>query len=362
MKVVTVIGARPQFIKAAPISRAMAERGGMRNVMIHTGQHYDANMSDIFFSELEIPPPDYNLEIGGGRHGDMTGKQLAAVESVLIEEKPDALIVYGDTNSTLAGALAAAKLHIPVAHVEAGLRSFNKRMPEEINRIMTDHISTWLFAPTEQAVAHLANEGITGDLVHNVGDVMYDAALYYGAQADAKSDILDRLNLSKDGYDLSTVHRQENTDDPKRMGAILEVLASRADDGPVVLPLHPRTRKICAANEKMAALLQKITVIEPVGFFDIIALLRNANLVLTDSGGMQKEAFFHNKPVVILRDETEWSELIDLNWACLAPPSSMLDILGTISHFEANNTRLSGKPYGSGNAAPLIIEKILEKK
>ena len=240
MKIVTVVGARPQFIKAATVSRQVRERDGVEDVIIHTGQHYDAQMSDVFFESMDIPKPNYNLEIGGGTHGAMTGQQLERIEAVLMDEKPDWVLVYGDTNSTLAGALAAAKLHIPVAHVESGLRSFNRRMPEEINRVLTDHVATLLFVPSQLAVDNLALEGITGDQVVNVGDVMYDASLIYAETADTRSQIIEELGLEPGKFRLCTCHRQENVDDPRRLAAIFSALRELSNDMPLVLPLHPR--------------------------------------------------------------------------------------------------------------------------
>lgn len=359
MKTITILGARPQFIKAAPMSRAAAAREDVQDIIVHTGQHYDSNMSDVFFEELGIPAPTYHLGIGGGTHGQMTGRQLEAVEKVLLEEKPDAVIVYGDTNSTIAGALAAAKLHIPVGHVEAGLRSFNRRMPEEVNRVLTDHISTWCFAPTEQAVSHLASEGIAGDAVHLVGDVMYDAARIFGAEAEAKSSILQTLSLEPGVFYLATAHRQENTDDPARLNAILGALRELAQTMPVVLPLHPRTRKMLTEAGTLETLTAGITLTEPLGFFDIIALMRAARLVLTDSGGMQKEAYFHGTPVIILRDETEWGELVDLGWAKLVPPRSSQNILEAAAAMAGCTGDLDSRPYGDGHAAENILKLMM---
>lgn len=358
MKIVTILGARPQFIKAASMSRAAAQ-AGIQDIIVHTGQHYDSNMSDVFFEELSIPAPSYHLGIGGGTHGRMTGRQLEAVEEVLLDEKPDAVIVYGDTNSTIAGALAAVKLHIPVGHVEAGLRSFNRRMPEEVNRVLTDHISTWCFAPTEQALRHLASEGITGSSVHIVGDVMYDAARIFGAEVEARSRILQNLSLHEGSFFLSTVHRQENTDDPARLKAILGALREIAQSTPVVLPLHPRTRKILTEAGQFERMTAGLIITDPLGFFDIIALMRAAELVLTDSGGMQKEAYFHGTPVVILRDETEWSELLDLGWARLVQPTSIQGILEAARAMAGVHGDLQTRPYGDGHAAEKILKIML---
>ena len=307
---VTVVGARPQFIKAAPVSRALAEQPGARETMVHTGQHFDPEMSQSFFRELELPEPAHNLGIHGGGHGAMTGRMLEALEPILQTERPDAVLVYGDTNSTLAGALAAAKLNIPVAHVEAGLRSFNRRMPEEINRVLADHVSTLLYCPTGAAVGNLAQEGITAG-VAKVGDVMYDATLHAAARARASSCILERLRLTDGAFALATVHRAENTDDPAVLSQILDYLRSRAGSEPMVLPLHPRTR---SAVEGAALSLDGLTVVPPCGYLDMHRLLQGATTVYTDSGGLQKEAYFHRTPCVTLRGETEWVETVACGW------------------------------------------------
>jgi len=349
MKIITIIGARPQFIKASVVSRAFAVNGDHETIL-HTGQHFDANMSDVFFDELEIPRPHYHLGIGGGSHGENTGRMIEAIERVLMDERPDWVLVYGDTDSTLAGALAAVKLHIPIAHVEAGLRSFNRRMPEEINRVLTDHAATLLFAPTHAAMRHLAEEGIAGESVCQVGDVMYDAALYFGAKADVQSKILDRLGLSSKDYVLATVHRAENTDDERRLSAIFNGFS--IFQGTVVLPLHPRTRaRIHSQDIKVPA---NVRIIDPVGYLDMVMLEKHASLIATDSGGVQKEAFFYRVPCVTLRDETEWVELVEAGWNRLAPPTNAADIA------EAMHTALesSGKeiqPYGTGDAASFIV-------
>ena len=352
MKIVTVVGARPQFIKAAAISRAIAVDFSDRieEVLVHTGQHYDANMSGVFFDELGIPQPRYNLEVSGGHHGAMTGRMLAGVEEVLLQEKPDWLLVYGDTNSTLAGALAAVKHHIPIAHVEAGLRSFNMRMPEEVNRIISDRISTLLFCPTPTAVENLAAEGICKG-VHNVGDVMFDVSLHYGEHASLHTDILHRLGLTPGKYALATCHRAENTDNPIRFKGILSALSDICRDVPVVLPLHPRTRKLAEASG-FTALLSRITVIDPVPFLDMVALEKNARAILTDSGGVQKEAFFYKVPCITMRDETEWVETVSLGWNQLvgAEPA------GIIAAFENATPGVDAFPYGRGRASQAILE------
>ncbi len=358
MKVVTVVGARPQFIKAAAVSRAISAHHGGRieEVLVHTGQHYDKNMSQVFFEELGIPAPRYNLEISGGLHGAMTGRMLGAVEDVLLRERPDWLLIYGDTNSTLAGALAAAKLHIPVAHVEAGLRSFNMRMPEEVNRILSDRVSSLLFCPTETSVRNLQAEGLTQG-VHNVGDVMYDVALFYRDRARDQSSVLSRLGLVEGGFALATCHRAENTDDPKRLNAILSALSDIAIDTPVVLPLHPRTRKL-VVDYGLSSLLAGLTVTDPLPFLDMVSLEQAAQVILTDSGGVQKEAFFYRVPCITLRDETEWVETIQLGWNRLAG-SSRENILAAYRGVRVPSGE-SSAPYGDGYAAKRIVRLLAQ--
>jgi UDP-N-acetylglucosamine 2-epimerase len=337
----SVVGARPQFVKAAVVSRALSA-AGIDEFLIHTGQHYDYGMSGRFFSELEIPEPDVNLAIGSGPHGRQTGAMLEAIERIFVEKRPRMVLIYGDTNSTLAAALAAAKLHIGVAHVEAGLRSFNMRMPEEINRILSDKISTLLFCPTEAAVTNLANEGIT-EGVHLSGDVMFDAALFYAERAPEETEA--SRGLAHNGYYLATVHRAENTDDETRLRGIISALSKLSL--PVVFPIHPRTRKRMAdlGIEPGGAL----RVVEPVGYLEMVALERAARVVLTDSGGMQKEALFHGTPCVTLRDETEWIETVKAGWNVLvgADPAK---IISAVEHFDGH---VLGKPpllYGDGKA------------
>jgi len=354
-KIVTIVGARPQFIKAAAVSREILKHAGkIEEVMVHTGQHYDPNMSQVFFDELEIPAPRYNLEVSGGGHGAMTGRMLEGIEHILLDEKPDWVLIYGDTNSTLAGALAAAKLHIPVAHVEAGLRSFNMRMPEEINRILADRVSTLLLCPTEVAVENLAREGIVSG-VHNVGDVMYDVALYYRDRARASSRILDTLDLEEKGFVLATCHRAENTDDPHRLSEIISALAEVASELPVVLPLHPRTRKLLA-DYGLNHYLERIKTVEPLPFLDMVALEQSAKIITTDSGGVQKEAYFYGVPCITMRDETEWVETVELGFNILVGASRLkiLDAVRTSVTGAAAKATLS-KPYGSGDAADKII-------
>lgn len=310
LKIITVVGARPQFIKAAAVSRAIRETDGLSEVMIHTGQHFDPGMSDVFFEELDIPAPRHYLGIHGGGHGDMTGRMLIAMEPVITAEQPDWVIVYGDTNSTLAGALTASKLNIPVAHVEAGLRSFNRRMPEELNRVVTDHLSALLLCPTVSAIENLANEGVT-KAVHHVGDVMFDATVFAAGQAGRRSTILSDLSLTSGNYAVATIHRAENTDDPQQLSAVIDYLKSRAARLPVVLPLHPRTEQ---AAGRLGIDLDGLKVIPPVGYLDMTKLVSGAGEVYTDSGGLQKEAYFHRVPCTTLRDETEWVETISHGW------------------------------------------------
>ena len=358
MKVVSVVGARPQFIKAAVVSRTLRE-AGLLEVLVHTGQHYDPGLSEVFFRELDIPPPDYHLGIGGGTHGENTGRMIEAIERVLLEERPDWVLVYGDTDSTLAGAIAAVKLHIPVAHVEAGLRSFNRRMPEEINRVLTDHASDLLFAPSETAVRNLLREGIDEDRVKLVGDVMYDAALYYGAKAERESRILDRLGLKPKEYLLATVHRAENTDDPERLGAILEALVRLHKEIPVVFPVHPRTQKRARAFG-LEKYLKQVLAVEPVGFLDMIMLEKYARLILTDSGGVQKEAYFYRVPCVIVREETEWIELVEIGWNRLQPPRSAEALVEAVRYsLSAQGKEEYVHLYGLGDASQRIAGILL---
>ncbi len=307
MKIVSVVGARPQFIKAAPVSQQL--RHQHKEVLLHTGQHYDYGMSQVFFDELDIPVPDINLGVGSASHGRQTGEMLMGIEGALLEEQPDWALVYGDTNSTLAGALAAAKLHIPVAHVEAGLRSFNRRMPEEVNRVLTDHVADLLFCPTQTAVDNLAAEGIVAG-VHNVGDVMYDAVLHNGTLAAANSRILEDLEVQPGAYLLVTVHRPRNTDDSSRLRAIFG--AFEVVEEPVVFPAHPRVREAIAAQIQRAP--PNVRLVEPVGYLDMLQLERQARAILTDSGGVQKEAYFFGVPCITLREETEWVETVQTGW------------------------------------------------
>ncbi len=358
MKIATVVGARPQFIKAAVVSRALRSSPGMEEILIHTGQHYDENMSDVFFEELEIPRPDHHLGVGSGSHGAQTGRMLQEIEKVFTAEEPDWALVYGDTNSTLAGALVAAKLHVPVAHVEAGLRSFNRRMPEEINRVLADHASDILFAPTETAVENLRREGIVGDKVRPVGDVMYDAALYYAEKANERSRVLSELGIEPEGYVLATVHRAENTDDPANLRAIVEGLSMVVEKRPVVLPLHPRTHAALTREGLFEIASERIMLVDPVGYLDMVMLEKRACVIATDSGGIQKEAFFHGVPCVTLREETEWVETVALGWNVCVPPttgSAIYEEIGRRLAFSGGpDSTWADAPYGDGDAGLLI--------
>lgn len=356
--ILTIIGARPQFIKAAALSRRIAETGGLYEKLVHTGQHFDANMSDVFFDELDIPRPAHHLGIAGGGHGAMTGRMLTALEELLIAERPDMVMVYGDTNSTLAGALAAAKLHIPVAHVEAGLRSFNKRMPEEINRILTDQCSDLLFTPTAAATGNLLNEGVPRSRIVECGDVMFDAALHFAAQAEASGAGAAHYGLAPGEYVLATVHRQENTDDPERLAAILNGLNMVAAAMPVVLPLHPRTRARIATMG-LGDLLSTLQVLDPVGYLDMVGLEKDACVIATDSGGVQKEAFFHGVPCITLRDETEWVELVEAGWNRLVPPVEAVAIRKAILNAQGTKGK-TVTPYGSGDASGVIMKALTD--
>jgi len=356
-KILTVLGARPQFIKAGVVSAAIAATDGLQEIVVHTGQHFDANMSDVFFQELGMAKPAHHLDIHGGGHGDMTGRMLIALERVVQGEKPDVVLVYGDTNSTLAGALVAAKLHIPVAHVEAGLRSFNMRMPEEINRILTDRVSAWLFTPTAVASQNLRNEGVPAERITQVGDVMYDVALHHGARVSQEGGALARHGLNAGNYVLATIHRAENTDDPQRLAAIVDALCAMARTRPVIWPLHPRTRNILDRLGLMDKARAGITLIDPVGYLDMVQLEKYAVLIATDSGGVQKEAFFHQVPCVTLRDETEWVELIDAGWNRLADARSEADLQAALQA-ALTAPRQAVQPYGDGTAARRIVEAL----
>lgn len=360
MKIITIIGARPQFVKAAVVSRAIAEYNSscagddkIKEVIVHTGQHYDKNMSEVFFEEMHIPKPDYFLNVNGLSHGAMTGQMLEKIENVLIEQSPDYVLVYGDTNSTLAGALAAVKLHIPVVHVESGLRSFNRRMPEEINRVMTDHVSAILFCPTDKAVENLKLEGVVDNKMHkviNTGDVMLDAALFY--KKDMKKP---DVELS-DNFILATIHRAENTDDLERLQSIFDAFDIISKDKQVILPIHPRTKNIINTN-KIKICSDNIKLINPVSYYEVIYLLEYCDVVLTDSGGLQKEACFFKKPCITLRDETEWVELVDngLNYLSGAENDKIID-----AYKQMKDKKIVSKGlYGDGDAGWQIVKNLI---
>ena len=365
MKIATVVGARPQFIKAAPVSRALEARG-VAEVLIHTGQHYDRGLSDVFFEQLELRRPGHHLGVGSGSHGAQTGKMLAAIETVLVDEDPEALIIYGDTNSTLAGALAAAKLGVSVAHIEAGLRSFNRTMPEEINRVVADHVSDLLFCPTHTAVANLAAEGITAG-VHNVGDVMYDSVLHNVKLAEASADPLGPLGLPDKGYYLATVHRAANTDDPTRLRTLFELLAGL--DAPAVLPLHPRTAH--ALEREGIEPSGALRTIEPAPYLDMVLLERGARAILTDSGGVQKEAYFFGVPCITLRPETEWVETVEAGWNVLvdADPEAFGQALAQLSGWDGEAAPFDADAagvdalglYGDGHAAEKLVGILVDE-
>jgi UDP-N-acetylglucosamine 2-epimerase (non-hydrolysing) len=354
-KIVSIVGARPQFIKAAPVCRAL--RQTMTEILVHTGQHYDDNMSRAFFEEMGIPRPDHNLEVGSGPHGRQTGLMMERLDTVLEAEKPGIVLVYGDTNSTLAGALVAAKRRIPLAHVEAGLRSFNRRMPEEINRIVADRCSDLLFCPTRTAVDNLRNEGIT-EGVHLTGDVMLDASLAFATVAESRSRILEHLGLRSKAFDVCTLHRAENTDDATALRGILRALV--ASGRTVVFPVHPRTRKMLTRFGLDAELAAhpRVRTIDPLGYFDMAVLERNASLILTDSGGVQKEAYFHRVPCITLRNETEWVETVHDGWNTLAG-SDEGRILEAIRTFRPPPDQ--GVAFGNGRAAEAIARIVYEK-
>ena len=364
MKLISIVGARPQFIKAAPVSRAIEQHNldnhgpQITEILVHTGQHYDYKMSQVFFDQLEILPPRYNLGVGSGNHGQMTGAMLAKIETVLLKERPDWVLVHGDTNSTVAGAMAAVKLHIPVAHVEAGLRSFNRRMPEEINRVLTDHISIILFCPTDTAVINLKKEGITKG-VFNVGDVMYDAFLANKNLAHQKSGILSDLELKPKSYCLATVHRQENTEDPRRLLNIFTAFEELSSaDCPFIILLHPRTRKALQRHKGKLLLSPHVRLLSPASYLDMIALEVHARVILTDSGGVQKEAYFARVPCVTLRDETEWIETIEAGWNHLggADCRQIADAFEkAINSFPLEQAGL----YGDGKASHLLLRNLI---
>ncbi|NDA98474.1 MAG: UDP-N-acetylglucosamine 2-epimerase (non-hydrolyzing) [Crocinitomicaceae bacterium] len=378
-KIITVIGARPQIIKAAAISRAIKNNffDKILEVIVHTGQHYDENMSQIFFEELEIPFPNFNLNVGSGSHGEQTAKMLEGLENIYMQEKPEAVIVYGDTNSTIAAALAAAKIHIPVIHIEAGLRSFNKAMPEEINRIACDHMSTLLFIPSETGHRNLLNEGIKNDQkeaatidnpkIYLCGDIMYDNSLYFSAMSEQKSKILKELEITTNEFILCTIHRDTNTDDTSNLNAIFRALLriQKISNLKIILPLHPRTKEKLNSHLDENLLIEinqnkNFKIIPPTGFLDIISLEKNARLIITDSGGLQKEAFFFQKPCVILRDQTEWIEIVE-NGNALIAGANELKIISSVETLIKRTDFTYPNLYGDGNAANFICKKITEE-
>jgi UDP-GlcNAc3NAcA epimerase len=368
MKVLTILGARPQFIKAATVSRAIQVRQDIEEIIVHTGQHFDANMSDVFFEQMDIPRPKYNLQIAGLSHGAMTGRMLGGIETLIQQEKPDWVLVYGDTNSTLAGALAAVKMHIPVAHVEGGLRSHNPVMPEEVNRVLTDRVSSVLLCPTQTALNNLRREGFPFaaigasstkvlQRIANIGDVMFDAVLYYRKHAEAQVS-LDAFGLTHQNYALCTLHRQENTDDPQRLSNVLSALREIAKDLPLVLPLHPRTKHKIEQDQHGADVLNGITVLKPLPYLEMQRLQMSARVILTDSGGMQKEAYFNKVPCITLRDETEWVETVEAGWN---------QLVGANAGQILNAWRNANRPiehtvslYGDGNAANAVLNHLTE--
>lgn len=378
-KIVTIIGARPQIIKAAAISRAIRNQhaGQMQEIIVHTGQHYDANMSQIFIDELNIPVPDYNLNVGSGSHGKQTATMISGIEEILMKEQPNAIVLYGDTNSTLAGAVAASKIHIPVVHIEAGLRSFNKAMPEEVNRIMCDHVSTLLFSPTKTGYQNLLNEGFKANnggpytannpKIYHCGDVMYDNSLYFSDVADQKTDILKKLNLKEGQYILATIHRNNNTDEPERLNALFRSLNSISEKNgvEVVLPLHPRTAKLLETNLDASLLTKvkansKFKICDPASFLEMVSLEKHCQLVMTDSGGVQKEAFYFEKPCVILRPETEWVELVECG-AAIVTDADEQKIIAAYEHLSTKKDLKFPKLYGDGKAAEFICGEMVKE-
>ncbi len=352
MKIVTILGARPQFIKAGTVSREMAKHKSIEEIIVHTGQHFDANMSDIFFDEMKIPKPHYNLNINGLSHGAMTGQMIEKIEEVVLKEKPDWVMVYGDTNSTLAGAIVASKLHIKLAHIEAGLRSFNMKMPEEVNRILTDRVSNILFCPTDTAMQNLSNEGYDklDTKVVKSGDVMQDGAMFYKDLA-VKPDI-----EIKGDFVLCTIHRAENTDDEQRLTSIFEALNEIAREKQVILPLHPRTKHILS---NLDINISNLTIIDPIGYLEMVWFIDNCSLVMTDSGGLQKEAYFFEKQCITLRDETEWVELVEcgVNTLVGADKEKILESFHNNSKFDVTNSSLD--LYGGGRASENIIRELI---
>jgi len=355
MRIVTVVGARPQIIKAAAFSNSLIGYSSIEEIIVHTGQHYDQNMSDVFFEELGLPLPSYNLGVGSGSHAYQTGKMMIGLEKLVDELSPGIIVVYGDTNSTLAGSIVAAKTHTPLAHIEAGLRSFNKMMPEEINRIVTDRLSDILFCPTEASMQNLRNEGCSEDSMHLVGDVMYDSCLYFGNLSMEKSNITQDLGIVPGEYVLATVHRAENTDDEVVLGNIISTLDELSKRIRVVFPLHPRTKS------RVVGLSHGITFIDPVGYLDMIELEKNSKAIITDSGGVQKEAYFHRVPCITIRTETEWVELVESGWNTLIDPNNPIELRrGIFSAVENPSTgRMDKEMYGGGRASENIRDEII---
>lgn len=376
IKIVTIIGARPQIIKAAALSRAIKNLFSkqIQEIIVHTGQHYDANMSQVFFDELGIPTPDYNLNVGSGSHGKQTATMIAGIEDILLKEKPNAIVLYGDTNSTLAGGIAASKIHVPVVHIEAGLRSFNKQMPEEINRIMCDHVSTLLFSPTKTGYQNLIKEGFNGAAkapytasnpkIYHCGDVMYDNSLYFSKIAESKTNILTQLKVENGKFILATIHRNNNTDEPERLKAIFKSLNDISENHSIdiVLPLHPRTAKLLSTNltDELYNEIKansRFKIIQPASFLEMIALEKNCCLVMTDSGGVQKEAFYFEKPCVILRPETEWIELVECGSAIVTDANEDR-IKDAFEKLYNSKELVFPKYYGEGSAAEFICHEL----
>ena len=375
IKIVTIIGARPQIIKAAALSRAIKNNfsNEIEEIIVHTGQHYDQNMSQVFFDELGIPAPNYNLGVGSGKHGEQTAKMTEGIEDILLKENPDYLVVYGDTNSTLAGAIAASKIHIPIVHIEAGLRSFNKAMPEEINRICCDHCSTMLFSPTATGYKNLINEGfnpenkkpftIDNPGIYHCGDVMYDNSLHFGSTVNSQqtTDF-----IPKDNYILCTIHRNNNTDEPERLSAIVKALLRLSKEEEIIIPLHPRTKKLLDVNlssDIYNELInnERIHIIPPASFLEMISLEKNASIVITDSGGVQKEAYFFKKPCIIMRSETEWKEIVEVGAAIIADANEE-NIVNGYYHFKDNKITEYPELFGDGKAAEFICNELINNK
>ena len=375
IKIVTIIGARPQIIKAAALSRAIKNNfsNEIEEIIVHTGQHYDQNMSQVFFDELGIPAPNYNLGVGSGKHGEQTAKMIEGIEDILLKENPDYLVVYGDTNSTLAGAIAASKIHIPIVHIEAGLRSFNKAMPEEINRICCDHCSTMLFSPTATGYKNLINEGfnpenkkpftIDNPGIYHCGDVMYDNSLHFGSTVNSQQST---DFIPKDNYILCTIHRNNNTDEPERLSAIVKALLRLSKEEEIVIPLHPRTKKLLDVNlssDIYNELInnERIHIIPPASFLEMISLEKNASIVITDSGGVQKEAYFFKKPCIIMRSETEWKEIVEVGSAIIADANEE-NIVNGYYHFKDNKITEYPELFGDGKAAEFICNELINNK